>query len=258
MPKIITYNVNGIRSALNKGLLAYLQQEEADVVCLQEIKALETDFDHAPFAALGYQVFCHPAIKKGYSGVAILSRHQPERVVTGCGMQQYDCEGRVLQLDFAHLPSVMSVYMPSGTTGGVRQDFKYEWLADFLPYAKEKAQAADSNGLVVCGDFNIAHTEKDIKNAKANQNSSGFLPEERAWMTSYLQAGFTDAFRHLHPENEEYSWWSFRAGSRERNIGWRIDYQTLTTSLQGRVVQAFHRPEARHSDHCPVGLVLAG
>jgi exodeoxyribonuclease-3 len=203
---------------------------------------------------MGYQAYWHPAQKKGYSGVATLTRIAPTHVEVGCGMDAYDAEGRVLT---THLPSgivVLNVYMPSGTSGDERQSFKYQWLADFLPYAKNLA--SKHSKVIICGDFNIAHTEKDIKNAASNKNSSGFLPEERAWLTSFLEAGFTDTFRAINPDKQDYSWWTFRAGARERNIGWRIDYIMSTSGLHDSLKHARMAPEAVHSDHCPVILEL--
>ena len=248
--KIVSYNVNGLRSALRKGLADWLATEAPDVVCLQEIKATEADVDLAPLEALGYRMYWHPAAKKGYSGVATLVKQEPQHVRVGCGIEAYDQEGRVLLVHLCTGEAVLNVYMPSGTTGEVRQDFKFAWLADFMAFAGQ--MAGHYPELFVVGDFNIAHTEQDIHNPVANKNSSGFLPEERAWMTRYLQAGFTDGYRHLHPEGRDYSWWTFRAGARARNIGWRIDYITATAPLATRLTAARMAREAEHSDHCPV------
>jgi exodeoxyribonuclease-3 len=235
---------------MRKGLLDWIVAEQPDVLCLQEVKALPHEVDFAPLEALGYQAHWHPAQKKGYSGVATFTKIAPQNVVIGCGIEAYDFEGRVLT---THLPTgevIVNVYMPSGTSGDERQGFKYQWLADFLPYAQ--VLAAKHDKLFICGDFNIAHTPQDIHNPVANKKSSGFLPEERAWLTQFLEAGFVDSFRHLHPDKQEYSWWTYRAGARERNIGWRIDYIVASPSLAPQVTAARMAPEAQHSDHCPV------
>ena len=235
---------------MRKGLVDWVAAELPDVLCLQEVKALPHEVDTAPFEALGYNLYWHPAQKKGYSGVATFTRLAPTHVQVGCGIDAYDAEGRVL---LTHLPAgevVMNVYMPSGTSGDERQAFKYKWLADFLPYAQ--ALAAKHPKLVICGDFNIAHTEMDIHNPVSNKNSSGFLPEERAWLTSFLSAGFGDTFRILNPDKQDYSWWTYRANARERNIGWRIDYVVATPGLAPTVHAARMAQEAMHSDHCPV------
>lgn len=252
--KIITYNVNGLRSALNKGLLDWMVQTSPDVLCLQELKAHPDQIDEKPFEELGYHCYWFPAEKKGYSGVGILSREKPHHVEYGMGMEVYDKEGRVIRADFADI-SVMSVYHPSGSSGDHRQDFKMIWLEDFLGYMTELRKTCPD--LVVSGDFNICHKEIDIHNPVSNKNSSGFLPEEREWMSRFLDSGFIDTFRHFHAEPHRYTWWSFRANSRAKNLGWRIDYNMATRSLEGRLKGADIDPEARHSDHCP-GEVVVG
>lgn len=249
--KLATYNVNGIRAALRKGLAEWLAVEQPDVLCLQEIKATPADVDVSALAALGYQIFWHPAVKKGYSGVATLVKAEPRKVQIGLGIETYDSEGRVLIVHLATGESVMNVYMPSGTTGDERQGFKYRWLDDFMPFALQTA--AQDKDLFIVGDFNIAHTPQDIHNPVSNKNTSGFLPEERAWMSKFLEAGFVDSYRSLNPEGQEYSWWSQRFPSlRERNLGWRIDYIVATPSLATRLTSARMAKEAVHSDHCPV------
>jgi exodeoxyribonuclease-3 len=248
--KLATYNVNGLRAALRKGLADWVTAELPDVLCLQEVKALPEEVDFAPFAALGYEAHWHPAQKKGYSGVATFLRHKPSEVTIGSGNDLYDSEGRVLLTTLPTGEVIMNVYMPSGTTGDVRQDFKYKWLDFFLDFAQEASARIPK--LIICGDFNIAHTEIDIHNPVANKKSSGFLPEERAWMTKFLATGFTDAFRQLHPTEQAYSWWTYRAGARERNLGWRIDYVVTSLSLTPHLTTARMAPEAQHSDHCPV------
>lgn len=252
--KIISYNVNGIRSALTKGFREWVEAAQPDVLCLQEVKALEDNIDPKLFTDLGYKIYWHSAAKKGYSGVAIFSKHEPKHVQTGCGMKQYDCEGRVLRLDFEHF-SVMNVYMPSGSSGDERQGFKMQWLADFNKYIEELKTTLP--GLVICGDYNICHQPIDIHNPKSNAKSSGFLPEEREWFGNFLGTGFTDTFRHFNKEPHNYTWWSYRAGARGKNLGWRIDYLLTTENLNPRLQRAAILPEAKHSDHCPVMLEIA-
>lgn len=252
--KIISYNVNGIRSAICKGFMDWVRAADPDVLCLQEIKACEITFDKAPFEALGYHVYLHPAARKGYSGVAVLSRLVPRHVESGCGNQLYDCEGRMLRLDFEDF-SVASVYMPSGSSGDERQLFKMHWLSYFQEYALKLRRQLP--GLVLCGDFNICHQAIDIHNPKANAKSSGFLPEERNWFCGFLEQGFVDTFRHFNQEPHHYTWWSYRAGARKKNLGWRIDYSIVTENLRPRLKRATILPEANHSDHCPVMVEIA-
>lgn len=251
--KIISYNVNGIRAALNKGFLDWLQKENPDVLCLQELKALPEQVDTSVFEKLGYHLFWEPAQKKGYSGVAIFSKQQPLHVEQGCGHELYDCEGRVIRADYDDF-SVMSVYMPSGTSGDIRQDFKYVWLDFFLDYISELRSRIPN--LIISGDYNIAHKEIDIHNPISNKNSSGFLPEERAWLTKYIDSGFIDTFRAFSQEPHQYSWWSYRANARANNKGWRIDYQMATEPMKERLINAAILPDAIHSDHCPILLEI--
>ncbi|MGV3588332.1 MAG: exodeoxyribonuclease III [Adhaeribacter sp.] len=247
--KIISYNVNGIRSAISKGFLDWVQAANPDVLCLQEIKCCEDKLDKAAFEALGYHAYIHPAIKKGYSGVATFTKQKPISATVGCGNNLYDCEGRVLRLDFPEY-SVLNVYMPSGSSGDERQAFKMRWLDFFLQYVEEVRRQVP--GLVICGDYNICHQAIDIHNPKSNANSSGFLPEERSWFTHFLSHGYIDSFRHLNAEPHNYTWWSYRAGARGKNLGWRIDYAVVTENLQEKLKRAAILPEAKHSDHCPV------
>jgi exodeoxyribonuclease III len=247
--KILTYNVNGIRSAISKGFVEWLRATNADMVCLQEVKAEKENIDASIFEELGYQIYWHSAEKKGYSGVAILTKVTPKHVEVGMGMEIYDREGRVLRTDFEDF-SLMSVYMPSGSSGDIRQEFKMQWLADFEAYIKELRKTIPN--LIISGDYNICHQAIDIHNPKSNVNSSGFLPEERDWMEQFLQSGFVDSFRHFNKEPHHYSWWSFRAGSRDKNLGWRIDYHLATEPLRERLIRSVILPEAKHSDHCPV------
>ena len=248
--KIITYNVNGIRAAIKKGFIDWLRATDADVVCLQEIKATEKDVDWTEIKNLGYEIYLNPAEKKGYSGTAIFTKIKPDHVEIGCGIPIYDQEGRVIRADFGDV-SVMSVYMPSGTSGDLRQTFKYQWLEDFYNYAQELATKIPN--LVICGDYNICHRAIDIHNPKSNANSSGFLPPERDWMEKFFANGYIDAFRHFNPEPHHYTWWSQRFPTiRERNLGWRIDYHAVTEPLKDRLKRCIILPDARHSDHAPV------
>ena len=252
--KIITYNVNGIRAALKKGWLDWFKAESPDVICIQEIKATP---DQVPELVLleemGYEHYWYPAQKKGYSGTAIFTRISPKHIEYGCGHEDYDFEGRVIRADFDKA-SVMSVYFPSGTTGDVRQDFKYKFLDDFQLYSNDLLK--EKPKLVVCGDFNICHRAIDIHNPKSNANSSGFLPAEREWMENFINSGYTDSFRHLNPDPHHYTWWSYRAGARGRNLGWRIDYNMVSNDLKDSIKSSRILSQAVHSDHCPVELIL--
>ncbi|WP_019986666.1 exodeoxyribonuclease III [Rudanella lutea] len=250
---ILTYNLNGIRSAIQKGLIDWLATQSFDILCFQEVKATHDVVDLAPFEALGYRYHWHAAEKKGYSGVATFSKTAPDHVQLGCGLARYDCEGRILRTDFGDL-TVLNCYFPSGTTGEVRQGVKMEFLEDFYRYVHELRQTRPH--LIVVGDYNIAHTERDIHDPVRNKNTTGFLPEERAWMDRWFASGFTDAFRHAHPDTVEYSWWSYRAGARANNKGWRIDYISVADTLRDRIGGAGHFREAVHSDHGGVWLRL--
>ncbi len=252
--KIITYNVNGIRAALKKGWIDWLKIAKPDVICLQEIKA---NLDQVPeillIEDLGYEHYWYPAQKKGYSGTAIFTKKTPKHVEYGCGFEDYDFEGRAIRLDFDEA-SIMSVYFPSGTTGDIRQDFKYKFLDDFQNYSNELLKEKEK--LVICGDYNICHRPIDIHNPKSNANSSGFLPAEREWMEQFINSGYVDSFRHLNADPHHYTWWSYRAGARARNLGWRIDYNMVSNALKDNIKGAKIWSDAVHSDHCPVELIL--
>lgn len=252
--KIISYNVNGIRAAAKKGLFEWVQEEMPDVLCLQEVKAMQEQIDLTPLIDLGYHVNWHHAEKKGYSGVATFSLSKPKKVIVGISNEKYDREGRILRTDIGPL-SILNCYFPSGTTGGIRQDFKFEFLNDFYDWVKEIKKT--TSNLIVVGDYNIAHQEIDIHNPKSNKKSSGFLPEEREWMSKWFDAGFLDSFRYLHKDHVSYSWWSFRANARNNNKGWRIDYQSITENLGSQLKEAYQIPEAKHSDHCPVCIKIS-
>lgn len=252
--RIITYNVNGIRAAMNKGFVDWLKSSNPDVLCLQEIKATPDQVDTKEFEALGYKLYWYPAQKKGYSGVAIFSKLSPKNVTYGCGIECYDFEGRVIRLDYDHC-SVMSIYHPSGSSGDERQSFKMQWLADFHEYINNLKKEIPN--LILCGDYNICHKPIDIHNPKSNANTSGFLPEEREWMERFIQSGFTDSFRYFNQEPHQYSWWSYRAGSRKKNLGWRIDYNLVANHMNKHLKRSVILSEAVHSDHCPVLLDLS-
>ena len=253
MTKIISYNVNGIRAAVTKGLIDWIKAASPDVLCLQEIKANPDQVDVKLFENIGYQHYWYPAQKKGYSGVAIFTKKSPKKIEYGCGIKKYDDEGRVLRIDYDNY-SVMSVYMPSGSSGDERQAFKMQWLSDFQEYTNELKR--NFPNIIISGDYNICHKSIDIHNPVSNANTSGFLPEEREWMENFMQNGFVDSFRHFNKEPHNYSWWSFRANSRAKNLGWRIDYNLVSKSLESKLKRATIFPEAKHSDHCPVFVEL--
>ena len=253
MPTIITYNVNGIRAALRKGLDQWLSASKPDIVCLQEIKAKPEQFDQVVFNKLGYKCYINSAEKPGYSGVAILSKIPPIHIEYGCGIDKIDFEGRVIRLDFENY-SVMSVYFPSGSNNE-RQGFKMEFLSLFHLYITKLKQKIPN--LIISGDYNICHQSIDIHNPVSNKNSSGFLPEERQWISNFIDSGFVDSFRYLNKNPHHYSWWSYRANARVRNLGWRIDYNMISVSLLPRLRTAKVLPLANHSDHCPVLVELA-
>ena len=248
--KIITYNVNGIRSAFSKNWLEWLKAANPDVICLQEIKATPDQItDLILLEQLGYEHYWNPAEKKGYSGTAIFTKITPKHVEYISGMDDYDREGRIIRADFEGV-SVMSTYFPSGSSGDERQGFKMQFLSDFEKYAASLKKTIPN--LIISGDYNICHRAIDIHNPKSNANSSGFLPEEREWMENFINSGFIDSFRHLNSEAHHYTWWSYRAGARSKNLGWRIDYHLLTSEMKERLKHCVILPDALHSDHCPV------
>jgi len=245
--KVLTYNVNGIRAAMRKGLVEFLARENADVVCFQELKANADQFDVSEFENLGYHCYWYSAQKKGYSGVAILCKEEPKHVEYGCGHEVFDYEGRVVRADFDGY-SVISAYFPSGSSGDIRQDVKFEFLDYF--YDHVAALRKTHPNLVICGDYNICHREIDIHDPVSNKKSSGFLPEEREWMSKFFDSGFVDTFRTLNPKPDNYTWWSFRANSRARHKGWRIDYIAISEPLGNALKSSAILPEDNHSDHC--------
>jgi exodeoxyribonuclease III len=253
MKKIISYNLNGIRAAMGKNLLDWIKVVDPDIICIQESKAQPDQIPQMDFEMAGYHAYWFSAQKKGYSGVGIITKQLPDKVVYGMNNKKYDDEGRVIRADYGDI-SVISVYHPSGTTGDVRQGFKYEWLDDFLDYVNELKKT--SPNLIIAGDYNICHKPIDIHDPIRNANSSGFLPEERAWMSKFINSGFVDSFRHFNQEPHQYTWWSFRSNARAKNLGWRIDYLMVSQPLKDKMRRALILPEAKHSDHCPAVLEI--
>ncbi|MEP2278239.1 exodeoxyribonuclease III [Maribacter sp.] len=247
--KIISYNVNGIRAALRKGFLDWLSAVSPDVVCLQEIKANEDQLDLTLFEKAGYKYnYWYSAQKKGYSGVAILSKTEPDNVVFGTGIDYMDFEGRNIRADFGDI-SIMSMYLPSGTNMQ-RLDFKLTYMADFQEYAN--ALKKTNPNLIVLGDYNICHEAIDIHNPVGLKNVSGFLPVEREWIGEFMKSGFIDSFREFNSEPDNYTWWSYRANARNNNKGWRLDYAMVASPLKDRLSRSVILSEAKHSDHCPI------
>ena len=254
--RIITVNLNGIRSAAGKGFYEWLALQDADIVCLQELKAQAADMTAQMLAPEGYHGYFHYAEKKGYSGVGIYCREQPLRIIAGLGIAEFDAEGRYLCADFADF-SVVSVYLPSGSSGEERQAVKFKFMAAFLPHLR--GLRASGREVVICGDWNIAHKEIDLKNWRGNKKNSGFLPEERAWLTELFdEVGFVDVFRCVHSELEAYTWWSNRGQAWAKDVGWRIDYQIATPGIAARAEAANIYKAQRFSDHAPLTVDYKG
>jgi exodeoxyribonuclease-3 len=239
---------------MSKGLIEWIQHDQADIYCFQETKAHEADIDKESFAKLGYHTYFFSAQKKGYSGVGVITKIKPHEVTYGCGLEQADFEGRVLQLSFDQF-TLINTYFPSGSSGEDRQGYKMKFLAEYIDMLRSKLSVPGAR-LVVAGDYNICHQPIDIHDPKGNKNSSGFLPEERAWMDDFFACEMIDSFRQINPHPHQYSWWSFRANARNNNKGWRIDYINVSKALKDNITDAALYPEARHSDHCPVMLEL--
>jgi exodeoxyribonuclease-3 len=253
--RIVSYNLNGIRAAIKKGLIEWLTEYPVDVFCVQETKATEKDIDPSLFTSLGYHIAWYAAEKKGYSGVAIFSKQKPDQIIYGNGYAMSNAEGRVIRVDIGDL-TIVNAYFPSGTSGAERQTYKYQWLKEFDSYLQKLKKERPK--IIVAGDYNIAHQAIDIHDPKGNKNSSGFLPEERVWMDQLLSKGWIDSFRKIHPETTgAYSWWSQRFPSvRLQNKGWRIDYLCTTDALSNSIKTATILPMVKHSDHCPIVLEL--
>jgi len=247
--KIFSYNVNGMRAALSKGLLNWIYESKCDIICFQELKATTAQFEVNKFIDLGYFPIWNSAIRKGYSGTALLSMQKPDFISTGIGIAKFDEEGRVIRADFGEFTQI-SVYVPSGSMGDIRQNFKMEFLNAFYNYIKELLKV--KNNLIVSGDFNICHKPIDINNPSQHNDVSGFLPEEREWLDKFIDLGLIDSFRVFNTQSEQYSWWSYRQNSRNKNLGWRIDYNFVSESLKNKLKTAAIFRNVIHSDHCPV------
>jgi exodeoxyribonuclease-3 len=251
--KIISYNVNGIRAAIKKGFIEWLKNSNTDVICLQEIKANTDQLDLSLFNEIGYNYnYWFSAQKKGYSGVAILSKHKPAHIEYGTGIEHMDFEGRNLRIDFEKF-SVMSLYLPSGTNIA-RLEYKLQYMKEFMAYIVKLKE--DIPNLVICGDYNICHEAIDIHDPIRNSKVSGFLPWEREWLSDFLDLGFTDSFRKLNKDPDKYSWWSYRANSRVNNKGWRIDYNLVSNAISAKIKSSTILDKIVHSDHCPIVVEL--
>ncbi|QIW82072.1 exodeoxyribonuclease III [Bacillus tequilensis] len=249
--KLISWNVNGLRAVMRKmDFLSYLKKEDADIICLQETKIQDGQVDLRPE---GYHVYWNYAVKKGYSGTAVFSKQEPLRVMYGIGIEEHDQEGRVITLEFENV-FVMTVYTPNAKRGLERIEYRMQWEEALLAYILELDK---KKPVILCGDLNVAHQEIDLKNPKANRNNAGFSDQERGAFTRFLEAGFVDSFRHVYPDLAgAYSWWSYRAGARDRNIGWRIDYVVVSERLKERIEDASISADVMGSDHCPVELMI--
>ena len=250
--KIISYNVNGIRAAINKGFIDWLRESNIDVICIQETKANKEQVEINLLEKIGYHNYWFSAQKKGYSGVAIFSKKPPNNIIYGTKINHIDYEGRVIQVDYDEL-SIISLYLPSGTNID-RLEYKFKFMKDFKEYIDDLKIRYPK--LIICGDYNICHKEIDIHDPIRNKNISGFLPEERQWLDKFINSGFIDSFRHLNSEPHNYSWWSYRANSRVNNKGWRIDYALVSESLKKNINNSFILNSVKHSDHCPVGVEI--
>jgi len=253
--RITSFNANGIRATARKGFFDWFKKAGIDVLCVQETKAQEWQLTDKVFHPKGYHVFFHDAEKKGYSGVALYCKHEPDEVIFGLGWPDFDAEGRYIEARFGNL-SVVSLYFPSGSSGDHRQQVKFDMMDRFMPYLKSLRRK--KREYIICGDWNIAHKEIDIKNWKSNQKNSGFLPEERAWLDELFgKTGFVDGFREVNQEPEQYTWWSMRGRAREKNVGWRIDYHVVTPGLRDKIEKAEIYTGENFSDHAPLTLEYA-
>jgi exodeoxyribonuclease-3 len=248
--RVITLNANGIRSAERKGFFAWMQQQNADFICLQETKAQLHQLDNDTFCPPNYHCFYHDAEKKGYSGVALYCKKQPDKIINGIGLPDVDAEGRFIETQFGNI-SIISLYLPSGSSGEERQAFKFYFMDRFLPYLQ--ACSKTNREYIICGDWNIAHKEIDLKNWRGNRKNSGFLPEERAWLDQLFEnSHWIDAFRLINQEADQYTWWSNRGQAWAKNVGWRIDYQIISSGLKDKVKSTSIYKDERFSDHAPL------
>ena len=247
--QIISYNTNGIRAAINKGFNKWIKETSPDILCIQETKIQYGQIDQVIYEKLGYNDYWYSAKKKGYSGTAILTKDKPGLLLSGMQIEKYDIEGRLIRADYNDI-TLLCAYIPSGTMGGIRQAFKMEFLKDFHKYI-DNLKKTNPN-IIISGDFNICHKPVDINHPEKHKKSSGFLPEEREWMDNFIKSGFIDTFREFNKESEQYSWWSYRANARAKNLGWRIDYNMISESLRTRLKGAGILNSVNSSDHCPV------
>jgi exodeoxyribonuclease-3 len=250
---LYSYNLNGIRAALNKGLIAWIKEKNPDLICFQELKATPEQFNVSEFEALGYHCLWNPADKKGYSGVGVLSKIKPVHYSFGINNPIFDIEGRVIRTDYDEYTHIC-VYVPSGSMGDMRQEVKISFLDAFYKYVKKLLE--DKPNLIISGDFNICHKPIDINHPERHEDVSGFLPEEREWLDSFVNLGLIDSFRLYNQEPNQYSWWSYRQQARMKNLGWRIDYHFVSKALEKKLVHAFIHSDVVHSDHCPVEVQL--
>jgi len=252
--RILSWNVNGIRAAEKKGFLNWFDKQDADVVCLQETKARPEQLSDQLVNPKGYTTYWHSAEKAGYSSVAMFCRKAPQEVIYGMGIDEFDREGRVLTADFGEF-AVISAYFPNSQREGVRLGYKLDFCSAIHKYCDHLR--SKGKNIILAGDYNIAHQAIDLRNPKTNEHNAGYLPEERAWMSGFLETGYIDTFRKFEPGPDHYTWWSYRKGVREKNIGWRIDYFTVNPEFQDRLVNSKHQPNIMGSDHCPIELEIS-
>jgi exodeoxyribonuclease-3 len=251
--KLVSWNVNGIRACVKKGFLTYLEEENPDILCIQESKALPTDLEDHVLTPRGYHTMWHSAQKKGYSGVALFSKKKPKLALHGIGVDRFDSEGRVVMAEYDNFV-IFGVYFPNGQMGPERLQYKLDFYDAFFKVTNDMVK--EGKNVIICGDYNTAHKEIDLARPKENEENSGFLPIEREWMDRIETWGYVDTFRQFNTQPEQYTWWTYRAGARQRNIGWRIDYFWVNKAFMPFVESAFIQPHIHGSDHCPVGITL--